>query len=624
MNMYGLRADEIIIDNFAGGGGASLGIEQALGRSVDIAINHDEEAVAMHAANHPTTRHYCEDVWQVDPIEATAGRPVGLAWFSPDCKHFSKAKGGKPVDKKIRGLAWVVIKWAATVRPRVIMLENVEEFQQWGPLITKEDGKAYPCPLRKGLTFRRWRRKLEKLGYVVEMRELKACDYGAPTIRKRLFIIARCDGLPIVWPAPSHGVGLQPYRTAAECIDWSIPCPSIFERKRPLAEATLRRIAKGIKRFVLQAVRPFIVPVTHAGDTRTHSIDEPLRTITTAQRGELALIAPHVTKFRANSVGSACDEPLHTVTAGGECQRPAGAAHAMGVVAATLIGAGGPAYSGKPVSIEKPMGSMTTENHRALVAPFLVPRYGERPATDTAPAQEPRTHAVDAPLPTITPDANCGRLVAPVIVKNNFGDKPCHGADEPLHTVTTQGNKHALVAAFLEQANTGMTGHDARKPLSTIVQKGCTQRLITSNLVKLYGTCEHGQEVSQPMPTVTGGGNHIAEVRAFLIKYYGTAVGQDLFDPMHTVTEKHRLGLVTVDGDEYQIVDIGMRMLEPRELFRAQGFPDSYIITPIVDGRPLPKSSQVRMCGNSVSPVHPRSMVLANLVGDVSARGAAA
>jgi DNA (cytosine-5)-methyltransferase 1 len=582
MNMYGLRADEIIIDNFAGGGGASLGIEQALGRSVDIAINHDEEAVAMHAANHPTTRHYCEDVWQVDPIEATAGRPVGLAWFSPDCKHFSKAKGGKPVDKKIRGLAWVVIKWAATVRPRVIMLENVEEFQQWGPLITKEDGKAYPCPLRKGLTFRRWRRKLEKLGYVVEMRELKACDYGAPTIRKRLFIIARCDGFPIVWPAPSHGVGLQPYRTAAECIDWSIPCPSIFERKRPLAPATLRRIAKGIKRFVLDCVKPFIVTCNHT--------DESFR-------------------------GQGVDEPFKTIT---------GSRDAHGVVVPHIVGVGGRAGQSRPRSADEPTQTITAKADSAVVAPFLVPRYGERPATETAPAQEPRTHAVDVPLPTITPDANCGRLVAPVIVKNNFGDKPCHGSDEPLHTVTTQGNKHALVAAFLEQANTGMTGHDARKPLSTIVQKGCTQRLITSNLVKLYGTCEHGQDVREPMPTVTGGGNHIAEVRAFLIKYYGTAVGQDLFDPMHTVTQKHRLGLVTVDGDEYQIVDIGMRMLEPRELFRAQGFPDSYIITPIVDGRPLPKSSQVRMCGNSVSPVHPRSMVLANLVGSVSAHGAAA
>ncbi|MDE1901479.1 MAG: DNA cytosine methyltransferase [Alphaproteobacteria bacterium] len=267
----------LIVDNFAGGGGASTGIEMGLGCSIDIAINHDDEAVAMHTANHPGAEHLCQSVWRADPRDVTKGRPVSLAWFSPDCKHFSKAKGGKPVEKHIRDLAWVVVHWAKLVRPAVIMLENVEEFKDWGPLTSTEDGKLIPCPLRKGFTFRRWCGELKKLGYKIEYRELRACDYGAPTIRKRLFLIARCDGKPIVWPAPTHGPGLIPYRTAADCIDWSIPCPSIFERKRPLAEATLRRIAKGIFRYVIDAPKPFIVQYHSAkreGDHRTASVDD--------------------------------------------------------------------------------------------------------------------------------------------------------------------------------------------------------------------------------------------------------------------------------------------------------------------------------------------------------------
>jgi DNA (cytosine-5)-methyltransferase 1 len=281
-------AHELVIDLFAGGGGASTGIELALGRHVDIAVNHDAQAVNLHQANHPQTRHFVSDVFEVDPIAVTEGRPVGLLWASPDCKHFSKAKGGKPVSKRVRGLAWVVVKWAKLTKPRQIYLENVEEFKTWGPLAV--DGR--PCPERKGRTFQTWKRQLENLGYVVEHRELRACDYGAPTIRKRLYLIARCDGEPIVWPEPTHEKGLKPYRTAAECIDWSLACPSIFERVRPLAEATQRRIAHGVKRYVIDAAKPFIVPVTHQGDWRVHSIDDPLRTITTARRGELALASP--------------------------------------------------------------------------------------------------------------------------------------------------------------------------------------------------------------------------------------------------------------------------------------------------------------------------------------------
>lgn len=531
--------NELIVDNFAGGGGASLGIEWAFRRPVDIAVNHDPEAVAQHMANHPQTRHYCEDVWDVDPRKATKGRKVGLAWFSPDCKHFSKAKGGRPVEKKIRGLAWVVIKWAKAVKPRVIMLENVEEFQDWGPL-TKD---GMPCQLRKGLTFRRWKRQLENLGYAVECRELRACDYGAPTIRKRLFVIARRDGLPIVWPKPTHGPGTRKkYRTAAECINWSLPCPSIFERERPLAEATMRRIAKGIQRYVIEAADPFIVPVTHHGDDRVHGVREPFRTVTCAQRGEFALTVP------------------------------------------TLIQTG----------------------------------YGERPG------QEPRVPGLEKPLGTVV-SGQKHALVSAFLTKFRTGSVGS-AMDEPVHTVTAgsyvkrpAGAGHAMgvVVAHMAQHNTGMVGHDARKPLSTIVGKGCTQALVTSNLVKLYGTAQHGQDVRDPAPTVTAGGWHIGEVRAFLVKYYGTDQDPQLREPLHTVTTRDRFGLVTVHGEEYQIADIGMRMLQPRELYRAQGFPDSYIIDCDYRGKPLTKTAQVRMCGNSVSPVVAKALVEANLMARI-------
>jgi DNA (cytosine-5)-methyltransferase 1 len=531
------------VDSFAGGGGASTGITWAIGRSPDFAINHDPEAVAMHAANHPDTVHLCQNVWKADPRDVVGKRKVGLAWFSPDCKHFSKAKGGRPVKRNIRDLAWVVVHWAKLVRPRIICLENVEEFQDWGPLL--EDGR--PCPVQRGLTFRRWVRGLRQLGYAVEWRELRACDYGAPTIRKRLFLVARCDGQPIVWPSPTHGPGRLPYRTAAECIDWSIPCPSIFERKRPLAEATMRRIARGIQRYVIDAAEPFIVPVTHAGDSRVHSVNDPLRTMTCAPRGEHALVTPYV-------VGLA-----H----GTHVERPGARSHDVNQPVRTIHAGGG--------------------NH-ALVAPYLIPRYGERPG------QDPRCQSVEAPISTIVPTAN--------------------GAQ--------------LVAAFMAQHNGGMVGHRADKPVSTIVQRGTTQALVTSNLVKLKGTCRDGQAVDRPLPTVQAGGWHIGEVRAFLVKYFETATGQSLREPLHTVTSRDRFGLVTVQGQEYQIVDIGMRMLTARELFRAQGFDDAYIIDPIHNGAPLTKTAQIRMCGNSVCPQVARAVVAANLGIEQPSYGVAA
>ena len=453
----------LVIDNFAGGGGASTGIELGLGRPVDIAVNHDPEAVAMHDINHPHTRHFCESVWDVDPRAITGGQPVDLCWFSPDCKHFSKAKGGTPVSKKIRGLAWVALRYAATVRPRVIMLENVEEFVTWGPIT--RDGR--PCPQNKGRTFASFVNALRRHGYQVDWRELRACDYGAPTIRKRLFLIARRDGLPIVWPESTHGdpasvdvkaKRLKPWRTAAEVIDWSIPCPSIFARKRPLAENTLRRIARGLQRYVIEAGEPFIVKVNHGYDY-----------------------------FR----GQGINEPLQT---------------------------------------------LTTENGYALVSAFLAKHYG---GNYTGPGS-----SLTGPLPTVT-----------------------------------------------------CVDHNA---------------LVTSHLVKLQQN-SIGQDLREPLHTVMAGATRFGEVRAFLMKYYGTGDGQSLGEPLHTITTKDRMALVMIKGEPYQIVDIGMRMLEPHELYAAQGFPANYIHTHTASGKRLSKSAQVRMCGNSVCPPVAAALVRANL-----------
>jgi DNA (cytosine-5)-methyltransferase 1 len=509
-----MKTPGLIIDNFAGGGGASTGIEAALGWPIDVAINHDSEAIAMHQANHPDTFHYCQDVWEVDPLECVrtasirrAGHPnlpVALAWFSPDCKHFSKAKGGKPREKSIRDLAWVVHRWIKALmptdqHPHVIMLENVEEFRTWGPLLDC----GTPCKARKGETFLEWVQQLRDHGYDVQWREIRACDFGAPTSRRRMFLIARRDSNPIIWPARTHGPG-EPlgWRTAADIIDWSIPCPSIFDRKRPLRDKTLRRIALGIKRFVIDAARPFVVPVTHAGGfERVHSIDEPLRTITGANRGELGLVAP------------------------------------------TLVG------------------------------------------TDYINTRASRAFDIQ----------------------------------DPVRTITTQPS-YALVAAFLAQHNGGprnsnISGRQADQPLSTITGRGTQQQLVTSNLIKLRNHSTAGS-VEQPLGTITASGGHHAEVRALLIKYYGNEVdGHEIEAPLGTVTTKDRFGLVTVivDGSEYAIADIGMRMLSARELFNAQGFPKHYIIDRDAQGKPITKTSQVARCGNSVCPQVPQALVSHNL-----------
>lgn len=533
--------DELVIDLFAGGGGASTGIEQAIGRHVDIAVNHDPEAVSLHQANHPQTRHYISDVFEVDPIEVTGGRPVGLLWASPDCKHFSKAKGGQPRSSKIRALADVIAEWAEKVHPRVICMENVEEFKTWGEL----DGEGRPIPELAGLLFHAWKARIEAQGYVGEFRELRACDYGTPTIRKRLFGVFRCDGEPIVWPAPTHGAPdslpvkqrkLKPWRTAADCIDWSIPAPSIFERTRPLAEATNRRIAKGIMRYVVEAKQPFIVPLTHQGGDRTEAITEPMKTVTGANRGEKALIVP-------------------TLVQTGYGEREGQAPRAL--------------------DIGKPLGTVVAGQKHALVSAFLAKHYTGVVGSD-----------LDAAMGTVT-CADHHSLVAANLIHMGHGE----GKD---------GTK---------RFSHGVRGVEA--PLNTVTASGVPGGLVTSNLIKLRGD-NVGSATDAPLHTVSAQGTHHGEVRAFLVKYYGTDQDPALLEPLHTVTTKDRFGLVMVKGEPYAIVDIGLRMLAPRELYRAQGFPESYQIDTSADGRPLTKTAQVRMCGNSVCPPLAKAIVQAN------------
>lgn len=607
---------ELIVDLFAGGGGASTGIEQATGRHIYAAINHDPEALGMHAANHPHTKHYCADVFEVAPNEVAAGRPVGLLWASPDCKHFSKAKGGKPVDKKIRSLAWVVRNWAHDVQPRIIFVENVEEFKDWGPLI-KINGKWVPDPKRKGTTFNRWVFCLRRLGYNVEWRELRACDYGAPTIRKRLFIIARRDSKPIVWPEPTHGnpkdpqtraKGLRPWRTAAECIDWSLPCPSIFGRKKELSPNTLRRIARGIMKYVVNSPEPFIVSVNHGGDRfRGQTADEPVGTLT-AKNG-YGLVAPSVVSIANWSSDSIRpgDKPLSTVTA-----NPKGGHHAL--VCAT-IATNTTGHSGAPA--DEPLRTVTTGRHHAVVTPVLAPFI----AGNGGPAYSAKPVQADKPTGTIT-TVNHKCVVAPVLAQVGYGEakdqqpRACT-PEKPLWTVVSGGNHAALVTAFIAKHYTGAVGSGAKEPVGTVTSIDHNS-VVASYITKLRGT-NLGQKAEEPLHTISAQGKHFAEVGALLIKYYGNEKeGADLFAPAPTVTTKDRLGLVTVNikGEPYVITDIGMRMLQPKELYAAQGFPEYYQYDHTADGTEINKSGQVRMCGNSVCPHVARALVKANYMED--------
>ncbi len=540
---------ELIVDNFAGGGGASTGIELATGISVDIAINHDPEAIKMHKANHPNTKHYCEDVWQVDPVKVCNGRPIGLAWFSPDCKHFSKAKGGKPKDKNIRGLAWVALRWAGKVRPRVIMLENVEEFKTWGPL----NRSHRPIRAKQGVTFNKFVSQLKDLGYAVEYRELVAADYGTPTTRKRFFLIARCDGKPIVWPEPTHGPAdsdavrnglLRPYVGAYTRIDFSLPCPSIFDTSeeimakygvravRPLAPKTMERIAKGLKKFVIDNKEPFIVQVNHSGAKSDYcnSMNEPLRVIT-AKHGFGIVepkIIPYIMSNNTNNVGAGVEDGLPTITTG---------------------------------------------NRNFVVAPTLIQYHSETANSEV------RGQTVKDPIMTVD-----------------------------------GSNRYGLVTSFLHKYYDGGykgAGDSLEKPLPTVTAWDHNS-ICAVNLVQMNNHCD-GKNVKDPLPTITAGDGHFGEVRAFLIKYYGQGTGQSIREPLDTIPTHDRFGLVEVKGTLYQIVDIGLRMLEPKELYGCQGFPEDYIIDHDYTGKAYPRSEQVKRCGNSVCPPLPAALVRANL-----------
>ncbi|HIE9178427.1 TPA: DNA cytosine methyltransferase [Klebsiella pneumoniae] len=643
-----MKDSEIIVDNFAGGGGASTGIELAIGRSVDIAINHDPNAVAMHATNHPDTLHYCESVYSVRPKVATAGRRVGLAWFSPDCRHFSKAKGAKPVEKAIRGLAWIVIRWALDVGPRVMMLENVEEFKTWGPLLAAE---MRPDPARAGETFEAFigmlttgisadhlalaecceflnisldsedaARLVNGLGYTAEYRELRACDYGAPTIRKRFFMVMRCDGKPIVWPEATHGdpkspavlAGkLAPWRTAAECIDWTIPAPSIFVRKKPLAENTLRRIARGIQRFVIDSAEPFIVKCNHTTTRgkydcfRGQALADPLQTITKTHG--YAIAVPHLTKFRTGATGKPVTDPVPTVTAG-TSRRPGGNGHALGVVEAAITpfmaGNGGSEYQAKPRSLDKPAHTILKESRACVVAPVIARQFGASIG-----------HRADVPSATITAGGGGkSQLVSAFLAKHYGGNYtgPGVGLDEPTHAVTTVDH-HAVVAAHLMVNNTGNPGGSVESPAHTVTT-GNHHAVVASHLVKLRGTCRDGQRTDAQMPTITAGGQHVGEVETTLaVEDYDEERAQLVLAFLKEYCGADSTGLVKIAGVTYRIVDIGMRMLQPHELYRAQGFPEWYIIDQDYRGVKYAKDKQVARCGNAVPPPFAEALVKANL-----------
>lgn len=538
---------ELIVDNFAGGGGASTGIELATGYSVDIAINHDPEAIKMHKANHPNTKHYCENVWAVDPVKACNWHPVGLAWFSPDCKHFSKAKGGKPKDKNIRGLAWVACRWAGLVRPRVIMLENVEEFKTWGPL----NRGHHPIKAKQGKTFEKFVQQLTDLGYEVQFKELVAADYGAPTMRKRFFMIARCDGKPIVWPEPTHGPAdseavkaglLKPYVGAYTQIDFSRPCPSIFDTSeeikekygiravRPLAQKTMDRIARGLKKFVLDNPEPFIIQCNHGGERRPNDIREPMPTIT--------------------------------------------GKHGYGIVEPYMVQIGQTGFTkDRSKDVREPLTTIVSKNEHCLISPTLIQYHSET-----------------------SKDGVRGQTI-----------------EDPIMTVDSS-NRYGLVTSFLHKYYDGGykgAGETVENPLPTVTAWDHNS-VVTANLIQMNNHCD-GKDIRQPLPTITAGDGHFGEVRAFLIKYYGDATGQDIEKPLDTVTTNDRFGLVTIEGVDYQIVDIGLRMLEPRELYGCQGFPDDYIIDHDYTGKTYPRSEQVRRCGNAVCPPIPAALVRANL-----------
>lgn len=728
----------LIVDSFAGGGGASTGIEMALGRSPDIAINHNADALALHAANHPETLHLSENIFKVDPLDHVAGKHVGLAWFSPDCKHFSKAKGGKPVERNIRDLAWIIVLWAERAKPDVIIMENVEEWKEWGPLIETPRG-LMPCPDSRGQTFEKWCKAMKRAGYKLQHRELRACDYGAPTIRKRLFVVARRDGQPIVWPEPTHGAPTdrdviagkkQPWRTAAEIIDWSLPCPSIFDTSseimakfglraiRPLADATMARVARGTKRYVLDAARPFLVQTGYGErrgqDPRCLDGDAPLGTVV-AGGVKHAVISPSVTRFNTGATGSAMDEPVPTVTANSHIKKPGGAAP-LGVIAPSLSAYYGPGAGGKDrsASAEEPVRVVTTENRHAVVAPHLMtmrnsgkPFNGaDEPAhtitaggaglSVVAPSlmsmkgTDRRDSSADAPHPTVLAGGGHSALIAPLLSyaqqggANRSVEDPHHtitaskkdqnaviiptlvgcggragqsrprGGDEPMATVTAKADV-CTAAVFVAQHNNDSRriggvnpGRAADEPISTVTSTGAQQGVVAAHITKMYGRSD-GHAAGEPAHTI-GTRDKMGVVAPHLHAYYGSDQDTPEDEPFHTLTTKPRFSHVeasisappfsedqhararevadflrsygfwddrefvtlTIGDAEFVIVDIGMRMLTPRELYSAQGFPVDYKIDADANGRPFPKNVQVSCVGNSVSPPVAAAIVAAN------------
>jgi DNA (cytosine-5)-methyltransferase 1 len=637
LGAYGGKLPPMIIDSFAGGGGASTGIEMALGRSPDIAINHNADALALHEANHPQTLHLSENVYKVDVLQYLKGRHIGLAWFSPDCKHFSKAKGGKPVERNIRDLCWIIPGWIERIQKSggkvdVVIMENVEEFKDYGPLKMTEKGQM-PDPERRGETFQKWCKALRSLGGKISYKELRACDYGAPTIRKRLFVIIRFDKQPIIWPKPTHGAPNDPdviagrklpWRTAAEIIDWSQPCPSIFDTAdqvmekhglrsvRPLADNTMARVARGMKRYVLDAERPFIVNLTHG--VRCEDVADPFNTITGANRGEKAVVAPSVIRMNSGATGQDAREPLSTITANSYIKRPGGCAP-LGVIAPVLSYA---QQGGANRSVEDPHHTITAsgKDQNAVIVPSLVGCGGR--------AGQSRPRGGDEPMATITAKADVCSAVA--FIAQHNGDprkdgqdiaRPGRPIDEPISTVTSTGAQQGVVSAFVSRQFGTSTGHEAAQPLATTTADGGGKSMLVAPYLQAYYGTGDGCEEDQPCRTITTKDRH-GHVETRIDAPPFTAAQEERarqvaeFLRSHGFWDEREFVTVTIGTEVFVIVDIGMRMLTPRELYNAQGFPPNYKIDDDGKGRVFSKSVQVSCVGNSVSPPVADALVSAN------------
>lgn len=677
---YGLgfnpQDDEIVVDFFCGGGGAGTGLEIGLGRAVSVAKNHSPQAISMHTMNHPGAQHFTTDVFEGDPDTECGGKAVGWFHMSPDCTHHSQAAGGQPRKREIRNLSWIGLKWAGMKRPRVISLENVKQILQWGRLIAKRDkatgrvvtldqvphptkkgattnrvaaqGEQVPAsnqflvpdPKQRGRTWRRFVALLEGIGYVVEWKVIKACDFGAPTSRERLFMIARCDGQPIVWPDATHAKnptkGQQKWKTAADCIDFSDLGKSIFGRKKDLAPATLRRVAKGMKKFVIDSAAPFILPIANWSGETVQSAGDPLRTITSYPKGgAFSVVSPVIAPATHQGSDRINDplEPLPTVTCANRGE--------LTLISPLMVGAGGPEYSGKPVGIDQPVGTLMTQNHRAIAAAHLVKfRFDDA------------GKALDEPLPTITSGGNYQRptgaahamgisTVFMAQMNGGFNTTDAKSIEDPMTTVTNTGSQQQLVAANLVHLRGNCDARDVNDPLHTVSAGGQHHGLVSTFMERAFGGSV-GQGLEDPAPTITAGGGgksslvsltlspeHEAgalRVAAFLISYYGTENISACDSPASTITTKDRLAMVTVmvKGMPYVIVDIRLRMLKPAELYKAQGFPADYIISHGADGKPFTKTQQVHMCGNSVSPPPMAALAQANDPWRTAARRAEA